>query len=52
MTHKADIDRLMSDSGCSPKDIENATTVLFCIVAGGLIVMGACVGYYLGGILA
>ena len=42
-----DIDRLYRE--IPQRDIENAGIVLFCIVAGICIVLGAVIGYIMGG---
>jgi hypothetical protein len=44
--HESDIDRLR---GYTDKDAESATTMLFCITAGVLIVLGCVVGYLIKG---
>ena len=45
--HEDDIDRLYRE--IPQRDIENAGIVLFCIVAGICIVLGAVIGYIMGG---
>jgi hypothetical protein len=44
-----DIKRIMANEGCSPKDVQDATTVLFCITAGVIIVAGVVIGYWIKG---
>jgi len=47
MTTEHDIDRLYGQM--SDKDVNDATIVIFCMVAGVCIVVGTVIGYCLGG---
>ena len=47
MTEKIDIDRLYGQM--SEKHVNDAMTVLFCIVAAVCIVVGSVIGWVLGG---